>query len=457
MRRIGLVSRLVLLLMGVLLAAIVSAIGFHNWQVAHSHPPVLQKASHMAEAAAILDTVLRAKPEDRPTVLRAVSGTVMRAAILDEAPPLGRRLFESPRVTEKVKSLMQLPAPGLRTFTDGVQRGLAYPGEGLEGVIRRAVLPLPSGKLLVVGVIVFTEPYSLAILGLPPGFWIGLLGLLVAALALLAALRELGPLRRLTDSVRRFDGRLPPAGAAGKTTNIADPSEIGLLVDAVREMQARIATLLQERSFLIGAISHDAKTYLTRLRLSAEGVDETDRRAALIRNIDAVAALIDTALDYARGTTSTGQRGPVDLADLVAAEVAEHEAADAGRTISATLGEAAFVEGDPVALKRVVANLLDNAEKFGRRAIEVEVAAAEGRCRLAVSDDGPGVPQAERETVFSPFYRLEKSRSRQTGGSGLGLAITRQIVEAHGGRIAIEAAALGGARVVVDLPARGAA
>ena len=455
MRRIGLVSRVTLLMMAVLLAAIVAAIGFNSWRVSHWHPPVLQRASHIAQTAAIIDNVLRAAPQDRPTVLQAVSGEVMRAAILDKVPPQGR-LVAAPHVTEKVRSLMRMPAPGLVAYTDSTKRGLAYPGEDLEGVIRRAVLPLPSGEFLVVGVIVFTPPYSVTILGLPSGFWIGILGLVVAALALLAALRELAPLRRLTESVSRFDGRMMPDAPSKPTA--PDPSEIGRLTHAVAEMQARVATLLHERSFLIGAISHDAKTYLTRLRLGAEGVEDAARRAALIRNVDAVAALIDAALDYARGTTSTGQRGAIDLADLVAAEIAEHEAADSGgRAISATLGEAAVVVGDPVALKRVVANLLDNAEKFGRRAIAVEVAATGGRCRFAVSDDGPGVPQAERETVFSPFYRLEKSRSRQTGGSGLGLAIARQIVEAHGGRIAIEGAALGGARVVVDLPARGSA
>ena len=454
MPRIGVISRVTLLVMAVLLAAIVAAIGFNNWRKAHWHPPVLQRASHIAQTAAILDLVLRTDPAERPGVLQAVSGDAIRAAILAEVPP-GRGLTEAPHVAEKVRSLMHTPAPGLTAYTDGDKRGLAYPDAALEGVIRRAVLPLPSDQFLVVGVIVFRPPYALTILGLPSGFWIGLLGVVVAALALIAALRELSPLRRLTESVARFDGRTVPEAAA--TSAHANASQIGRLTQAVAEMQARVATLLRERSFLIGAISHDAKTYLTRLRLGAESVENAACRAALIRNVDAVAALIDTALDYARGTTSTGERGAVDLADLVAAEIAEHEAVENGRAINARLGGSAIVDGDQVALKRVVANLLDNAEKFGRRAIEVEVASADGRCRLVVSDDGPGVPLAERETVFSPFYRLEKSRNRQTGGTGLGLAITRQIIEAHGGTIAIEAARLGGACIVVELPARNAA
>ena len=177
--------------MVVLLAAIIAAIGLEDWRQAHWRRPVLQRASHMAQTAAIIDTVVRATPADVPTVLRAVSGSVVRADILAQAPPQGR-LAEAPRVAAKVVSLMSVPAPGLRAYTDGAQHGLAYPGEGLEGVIRRAVLPLPSGKFLVVGVIVSTPAYSMTVLGVPSGFWIGLLGFLVAALALLAALREIG-------------------------------------------------------------------------------------------------------------------------------------------------------------------------------------------------------------------------------------------------------------------------
>ena len=117
------------------------------------------------------------------------------------------------------------------------------------------------------------------------------------------------------------------------------------------------------------------------------------------------------------------------------------------------LADAPIVDGDPVALKRIVANLLDNAVKFGRERIEVEVATKAGGVALRVGDDGPGIPDGERDLVFSPFYRLEKSRSRQTGGTGLGLAIARQIVEAHGGTIVLERSKLGGALLVVRLPA----
>jgi signal transduction histidine kinase len=114
--------------------------------------------------------------------------------------------------------------------------------------------------------------------------------------------------------------------------------------------------------------------------------------------------------------------------------------------------DACLVLGDPVALRRVFANLIDNALRYGKRAT-VHIARRDGTIEAIIDDDGPGIPENERQAVFEPFYRLEQSRNRTTGGSGLGLAIARQIVEAHRGSIAISDAPAGGARITVSLPA----
>jgi signal transduction histidine kinase len=101
----------------------------------------------------------------------------------------------------------------------------------------------------------------------------------------------------------------------------------------------------------------------------------------------------------------------------------------------------------------VVANLIGNAVKFGRSRVAVAVSRTGPACQVTVEDDGPGIPEAERDAVFSPFYRIERSRNRRTGGTGLGLAIARQIAEAHGGTVLTDASPLGGARLVMTLPA----
>jgi signal transduction histidine kinase len=218
-------------------------------------------------------------------------------------------------------------------------------------------------------------------------------------------------------------------------------------------MQERIVGLLGERSMLIGAISHDLKTYLTRLRLRAEGVTEPERRDRLVEDLDAMTALIETSLGFARGTAVEVGRTAVDLADLVAVEVAEHAAQGIDVRLTGEDVPDALAAGDAVALRRVVANLIGNAVKFGRSTVAVTVSRTDALCRVTVEDDGPGIPESERTAVFSPFYRIERSRNRRTGGTGLGLAIARQIAEAHGGTVVAEASPLGGARLVATLPA----
>ena len=110
-----------------------------------------------------------------------------------------------------------------------------------------------------------------------------------------------------------------------------------------------------------------------------------------------------------------------------------------------------IVRGDAVALRRLFANLIDNALRYGTHAA-VTVERAPSAVAVLVDDDGPGIPALERAAVFEPFYRIEGSRSRATGGAGLGLAIARAIAEAHGGKIGAEAAPSGGARIRVLLP-----
>jgi signal transduction histidine kinase len=225
--------------------------------------------------------------------------------------------------------------------------------------------------------------------------------------------------------------------------------EIRKLISAVNDMQSRIAALVKGRTMLLGAISHDLKTYITRLRLRAEGLDD-ERRERATRDLEDMTALIDDAIAVARGATVSDRRERVDLMALVRVEAAERpdrsiEIEELAQNTECT------VLGDPVALHRVLANLLDNALRHGTRAA-VSVDCREQVVAIAVDDDGPGIPDAEREAVFEPFYRLETSRSRTTGGSGLGLAIVRQIVAAHGGTIAIGTSPLGGARLALTLP-----
>ena len=177
---------------------------------------------------------------------------------------------------------------------------------------------------------------------------------------------------------------------------------------------------------------------------------ETDRQRA-VRDLDDMTTLIDDALAVARGAAVSDRREAVDLKRLVADEIADRDHRHIDAAGAATV-VGAVVSGDPVSLRRVFANLVDNACRLAPHC-RVSLGRVGTVVELIVEDDGPGIPDAEREAVFEPFYRLDRARSLASANAGLGLAIARQIVEAHGGTITLDRSGLGGARFCVRLPA----
>ncbi|GJE37086.1 sensor histidine kinase [Methylobacterium persicinum] len=455
MARISLLGRIMLVLMGALSLLVVATFGIDRWQRSQEPTPNGARFNRLDQAAGIVALVRDADPAQRPAILRAVNGAALRAEIVD-APPDDAALIREPFLEARLHRLAGAGSEGVRAFTepDMLRRG-GGPTDLLNGRPNRpigslaeATYQLPDGKTLVISTVKGHHSLMPWLLGQPLSLWVAILGVAVAGVVTVGARHELAPLRRLTEAVSRFDGR-----AAEPAPAPTGAPEIRRLAQAVQAMQERIVGLMGERSMLIGAISHDLKTYLTRMRLRAEGVAETERRDLLVKDLDTMTALIETSLGFAHGTAAEVGRSPVDLADLVAAEVAEHEAQGTPITLAGDDIPDATVAGDAVALRRVIANLIGNAVKFGRSSVAVAVRRAGPACLVVVEDDGPGIPEAERARVFSPYYRVERSRNRQTGGTGLGLAIARQIAEAHGGTIVAEAAPSGGARFVMTLPA----
>ncbi|TXM64390.1 ATP-binding protein [Methylobacterium sp. WL120] len=455
MAQISLLGRIMLILLGALSLLVLATFAVDKWQRHEKASPYATRFPRLDQAAGIMTLLRDADPAQRPAILNAVNGEALRAEITD-APPSETGLIREPRLEARLRRLTGDANGQVRAFTDVdmLRRGVD-PAEvanadnrKVMGRLATATYALPDGRTVVVSAIERHHSLMPWLLGQPLSLWVAVLGLVVAGLVLVGARHELAPLRRLTEAVSRFDGRAPepalvPQGAP----------EIRCLSQAVQAMQERIVGLMGERSLLIGAISHDLKTYLTRLRLRAEGVAEPERRERLVEDLDAMTALLDTSLGFARGTAVEVGRAPVDLGDLVAIEVAEHAAQGVNIGLTGEDIPDAVVAGDVVALRRVLANLIGNAVKFGRSSVAVAVRRTGPDCEVAVEDDGPGIPESERSAVFSPYYRIERSRNRGTGGTGLGLAIARQIAEAHGGTVVAEATALGGARLVLTLPA----
>ncbi len=289
---------------------------------------------------------------------------------------------------------------------------------------------------------------GLRLLGAPTGFWVGILGLLLASAVLIVILREGRAVGRIASSVGSFAATGEPS-----PFRIGGSPEIKVLGQRTLAMQAQVADLLRERNRMLGAIAHDIKTYVQRLKLRLDLLDEPSEVAKAERDLDAMNNLVEDALLLSLNANPLSEASPVDLLALVGQEV-EAARLSGGEVSLARDSERPFlVTGDAAGLSRAYANVIGNAVRYGKRA-RVALQRGKGTVETIIDDDGPGIPKPERKAVFQPFHRGESSRNRATGGTGLGLAIAGRIVERHGGAITIADAPHGGARFVISLPDR---
>ena len=264
---------------------------------------------------------------------------------------------------------------------------------------------------------------------------------LLAALAVRALTRPLAVLADAAGELGR-DIRRPPLAETG-------PLEVRRAARAFNTMQDRLIRYIEDRDRILAAVSHDLKTPITRLRLRTELLDDSPLREKFQADLDDMQRMAQTSLDFLRGGEDSEPMAALDLNALL--ESLQEDAEDAGREVRITGAARQPLPCRPLALKRCLTNLVDNALKYGQRA-EIAVADGPARLTLIVRDHGPGIPAAELEKVFEPFYRLEGSRSRDTGGSGLGLSIARNIARAHGGELTLRNHPQGGLEAVLELP-----
>jgi two-component system OmpR family sensor kinase len=273
-------------------------------------------------------------------------------------------------------------------------------------------------------------------------FGLTLLG--VSPLAWIFSRRLTAPIVQLSAGAQRLgrDPNAPPLMIRGGSPEVAEA------VAAYNEMQARLQSYVAERTAMVAAIAHDLRTPLTRLRFRAERASP-DLRDLFAADIEQMDAMISGALGFVRDTAPPAHRERLELSALV--ETAMDEAAQVGGQLSFDKLERAYVTGDPLALKRLVANLIDNALKFGGSA-KASVFVADETAIVRIEDDGPGIPEHQMRIVFEPFRRLETSRNRDTGGTGLGLAVVRAIATSHGGEVVLDNLSGGGLGAELRLP-----
>ena len=267
--------------------------------------------------------------------------------------------------------------------------------------------------------------------------------LVLAPLVYLFARRMARPIVAFAQAAEQL-GRNPEAPQVA----IHGPAEVEVAAAAFNEMQERLRRYVKDRTSMVGAVAHDMRTPLTRIRFRVEGLPEP-QRSKIIADIEQMDAMISSAMAFVRDASDPAERRKLELVSLV--ESITDEMAETGQTVSMEGQGPVVIHGDPVGLRRLVTNLMDNAVKFAGHA-RARVYALNGEAVVEVDDDGPGVPDHERERVFEPFQRGEPSRSRATGGSGLGLAVVRSVARAHGGDATIENRLGGGLRARAWLP-----
>ena len=232
--------------------------------------------------------------------------------------------------------------------------------------------------------------------------------------------------------------------------DVKGPAEIAAAALAFNQMQDRIRRYVQDRTALIGSVAHDLRTPLTRLRFRIEQAPE-DLRDKLASDIDEMEAMIASTLAFVRDASQPAVRHSLELRSLVSGVV--EEMAEVGADVTIEPGAELQIEADALGLRRVVANLIANAVKFGSEARVRTVSDAAGaHAVIEVDDNGPGLPDDELERMFEPFVRIETSRNRATGGAGLGLAVVRTVARAHGGDAQLLNLPDGGLRARVVLP-----
>jgi two-component system OmpR family sensor kinase len=409
-----------------------------------------QDQQFATRAVIIYRHIAAAAPQDRAEMVAREPLPKGDTISLDAGPPITDQTFQLPLGARQIMRASiyayGIPPPlrphGLVLMgTDNPARQIisfALPGGGLFGGLPLppldlpdALLPPPGMWLTIASNIAAPAPWR------SPGFATAFIVMTVlgAAMIIWAVRTLLIPVRTLAAAAERLGRDVVNAPALPET----GPTEIVTAAAAFNTMAARIRRFVEDRTFLLTAIGHDLRTPITRLKLRAEYMEDDEQRVKMLADLDEMEAMVAATLAFGRDVTTSEAVVLLDLAVLLRTII--DEAGDGAPEQAAAMGyegpEHLTVSARPLALKRALQNLIGNALKYGDAARVRLRATGAGLAEIDIEDDGPGIDDADLETVFEPFRRLETSRNRETGGSGLGLSIARNIVRAQGGDIAL--------------------
>ena len=252
------------------------------------------------------------------------------------------------------------------------------------------------------------------------------------------------PLRRLADAADSF-GR----GVAHEPLIESGMRELDATAEAFSAMELRIQRYLDDRERLFAAISHDLRTPITRLRLQTEMIDDEALRLSLEEDLEELDLMVKGALQTVRDADIHEDPKPLELGTLINKIASEKQLG--GHRVIVQQKQPVDVMGKPLALKRCLTNLIDNAVFYGDQAV-VSLAIEHGQAVVRIRDSGPGLGTTDPVQLFKPYTRLAHGQARNAGGMGLGLGIAQSIVHGHGGELSLRDHPQGGLEVTVQLP-----
>lgn len=276
-------------------------------------------------------------------------------------------------------------------------------------------------------------------------FLIAMVGssILLLVIAVIFLRKQIRPIIELAEAAQSFDsGRSAPAieprGAA----------EVRKAAQAFVAMKERIERHAEQRTVMLAGISHDLRTILTRFKLELALFGEGSKVQALKEDVGEMQRMLEGYMAFVKGD---GGEQPTEVGIGECLDAVRNGLVRSGAAVTVVCDPALNAKVKPVAFRRCIGNLLSNAVRFASR-VEVTATQSGEDLVITVDDDGPGIPEAEREAVFRPFVRLDNARNQDEGGTGLGLAVARDIALGHGGDISLGESPLGGLRAVVKLP-----
>jgi signal transduction histidine kinase len=431
----------------VLLLGIVASAALTQWLAVNERTRALERYRdfHALERAEQLITTADVMPEGaRPTYLVAANRGTVRLEVSDvpQAQALPPTEFSSTLQQRLGERYQLVPLPEHPPACDQPRQTTSiFASTQWKGTCETMNVRLHDGQMLKLSVLpprqapagpnnelLLLTPFLLSILFL--AYWV--------------ARMSMRPLKRLAQAAKDLGNDInhPPVVLSGA-------AEIRQASAAFNAMQARIRQHITQRTQMLAAITHDLQTPLTRLRLRLEKVSDPDLQQRLIDDLSAMQQMVREGLDLARSMDSGETMQALDLDALLDSVCSD--AADTGQQVELRGRAAMALMGRPLAIRRCLVNLIDNAVKYGHYA-QVSVERMVGAARIRIRDGGPGIAPDQMARVFEPFYRIETSRSRESGGTGLGLTIARNIAEQHGANVTLANHQDGGLEVTLVVP-----